>query len=149
MNRMQQTDAIWARLRHCTTLPDTLAVSLEAFEAIRLLARHCESQRHNLFAAFMTTAAAAADGFDAIADAPSLPPPERDAAADRTPIPGADVGEIADALSALATVLASRLATVATMAAKPGDRTACDDAARAAREISQLMARAGDDSHIR
>ena len=38
---MPETQSIQARLRDASTLPDTLAVSFDAFEAIRLAARSC------------------------------------------------------------------------------------------------------------
>ena len=70
---MPQTQSIQARLRDASALPDTLAVSFDAFEAIRLAARSCTDRIPELFAAFMTTADAAVDGREAITAAPSLP----------------------------------------------------------------------------
>lgn len=138
-----------ARIRSCATLPDSLAAGVDAFETIRLHARQCEDRAPELFAAFMTTAAAAADGCDALAAAPSLPPPDRHTAATSMPVPDADIDAIADALAALATTLHSLLAREAMMAANRADRTACDDAARSAMEIRQLMARSDHDADLR
>jgi len=61
-------------LRDAAGLPDTLAASFDAFEAVRELARGCEDKVPALFAAFMTTADAAVDGREAVTIAPSLPP---------------------------------------------------------------------------
>jgi hypothetical protein len=77
VNGVQQIEVMQARIRSCATLPDALAAGFDAFETIRWHARQCEDRAPELFAAFMTTAAAAADGCDAIAAAPSLPPPGR------------------------------------------------------------------------
>jgi len=70
---MQETGSIQARLQAASTLPDTLAVSFDAFEAIRLAARNCVDRIPELFAAFMTTADAAVKGREALTAAPSLP----------------------------------------------------------------------------
>ena len=44
---MQDTGAIEARLRAAASLPDLLAATFDAFEAIRQIARDCEDQvRH-------------------------------------------------------------------------------------------------------
>jgi hypothetical protein len=72
---MQETSSMKARLRAAVTLPDILAVSFDAFEAIRLLARDGEDQVPGLFAAFMTAADAAVDGREALTLAPSPPGP--------------------------------------------------------------------------
>jgi hypothetical protein len=69
---VHQISAIEDRLRHSTTMPDSLAASFDTFETIRLIARQHELAAPQLFAAFMTTAAAA-EGRDAITAAPSLP----------------------------------------------------------------------------
>lgn len=149
MNGALQIQVMQARLRSCATLPDTLTAAFDAFDTIRLHARQCEDRAPELFAAFMTTAAAAADGCDAITAAPSLPPPGPHLRAGSVPVPGADVDEIADCTAALATVLHTRLAAAATTAANGADRGACENAARSALEIRQLMARADDDADIR
>ena len=75
MDGVQEIIRIMNRLRDAAGLPDTLAVSFDAFEAIRQLARDCENRVPALFAAFMTTADAAVDGREAITIAPGLPPP--------------------------------------------------------------------------
>ena len=149
MNGALQIEVMQARIQSCATLPDTLTAGFDAFETIRLHARQCEGRAPELFAAFMTTAAAAADGCDAIAAAPSLPPSDRHTVATSMPVLDADIDEIADALAALATALHSVLARAATTAANRADRTACEDAAGSAMEIRHLMARTDDDAHLR
>lgn len=131
-------------------LPGTLAASFDAFEAIRHLARQCQDQEPDLFAAFMTTASAAADGRDAITTAPALPPPDPATPQDNQPAPPTDPGTAADAIAALAALLARRLDHTTTLTSTTGDRIACQDAADAASQIHQLMIR-GDhhDSPLR
>jgi hypothetical protein len=67
---MPETQPIQARLQDASGLADTLAVSFDAFEAIRLAARSCVDWVPELFAAFMTTAGAAVEGREAITAAP-------------------------------------------------------------------------------
>src|SRR5216683_1325794 len=80
---MQHAERIQRRLREVSGVPDTLAVSFDGFEMIRLLARQFRDQVPELFAAFMTTAGAAVDGREAVTAASSLPPP-----APASPSPG-------------------------------------------------------------
>ena len=138
-----------ARVQASGSLPDLLAEAFDAFEVIRILARSGEEQAPHLLATFMTAADAAVDGREAITIAPSLPAGRSRMATATKPPAGADPGEIADALARLATVLGQRLTGAAADTALAGDRTACQEAAHAARTISQLMARGGDDSHLR
>ena len=147
---MHQISAIEDRLRHSTTMPDSLAASFDTFETIRLIARQHALAAPQLFAAFMTTAAAA-EGRDAITAAPSLPlagghPPRY---GEPAPAPGAGPENIADALAGLAAILGSHLARAAARAATAADRAACQDAARSARQIRQLIARADDNPAVR
>jgi hypothetical protein len=146
---VHDVEAIMARLRDARSLPELLAVSFDAFEAVRLIARGSEDIAPALFAAFLTAADAAVDGRQAITIAPSL-----------TPGPGvtlitspldepADVDTITDALAVLGALLDERLAQAADRALVPGDRAACQEAAEAGRRIHQLMAREDDDRHIR
>ena len=63
---MDDVEVIVARLRNARALPELLAASFEAFDAIRVVARGCEDLAPWLFAAFMTAADAAVDGTQAI-----------------------------------------------------------------------------------
>lgn len=102
---MAGVEVIQARLREASSLAELLAVSFDAFEAIRVLARSSEDTVPGLFAALMTTADAAVDGREAITIAPSLSwapgstPFASPAAAD----PGIET--ITDALAALGALL--------------------------------------------
>jgi hypothetical protein len=133
-----QVDNAEARLRRATSLPQTLAACFDAFEAIRVTARHCQDQVPGLFAAFMTAADAAVDGREALTVAPSLPH-----GIGRRPdiVTASDPICAADALVSVATVLRDRLSQAVATADELGDQAACHDAAEAADRIRQLMAR--------
>ena len=132
------------------TLPvAALAVSFDAFEAIRVLARSSEDAVPGLFAAFMTTADAAVDGREAITIAPSLSPAPGSAPSAGPAAADPDVGTITDAMAALSALLNERLANASEHAPIPGDRVACEEAAEAARRIHRLMAGDDDDRRLR
>jgi hypothetical protein len=97
-----------------------------------------------MFIPLVIAAASAADGRNAIAFAPSLPPHRLHPPPAREPSlePGT-VQEIAGRLAALSALLATRLADAATSALDPDDRTACADAACSARDIHALLAGTG------
>lgn len=137
---MDDMTSLVARLRQDASLPATLTASFDTFEAIRRLARVCQNAGPDLFAAFMTTAAAAADGRDAITTAPSLPPGSASLPDMLSRLETEPVGA-ADAIAALAATLAARLDDAADQATTPADRAACGAAAQAASEIHQLMTR--------
>lgn len=139
---MRQGNGVETRLRQAADLPEMLAAGFDAFEAIRMAARDYQDQVPGLFAAFMTTADAAVDGREALTIAPSLPL-GGGALPDPAVATRADAGQAAQALAALAAVLADRLKDAAALAGTPADRAACLDAAAAAGRICQLMAREG------
>jgi hypothetical protein len=124
-------------------LGQTLRTAFDVFESIRELARQWENADPDLFAAFMSAAASAADGRDALSAAPALhagtstEPPV-------VPGSGADADDAADVIAVLATALKTCLTDAARHATLPGDRRACHDAAAAAGRILELMARSDD-----
>jgi hypothetical protein len=128
------------RLQGAPGLPELLAASFDTFEAIRLLARSREDEVPELFAALISTAGAAVEGREAVTAAPSLPPgpagPQPSLLA-----PNADLDEAIDVLAGLGELLDRCLTAAAAAATLPGDRAACEDAADAARQLYQLMAR--------
>ena len=63
--------SIQARLRGAATLPETLAVSFDTFEAIRVAARSCTDRVPELSAAFITAATAALDDLAVATRSPS------------------------------------------------------------------------------
>lgn len=137
---MAPTEPARARLESAVGLPELLSASFEAFEAIRVLARSCEDQAPELFAAFMTTADAAVDGREAITTAPSLPPATGGPAPPQDLAPAAARHEAIGALAELSAVLADRLGHGARLADAPGDRAACHHASLAAQRIHGLTA---------
>jgi hypothetical protein len=146
---VHDVEAIMARLRDAPSLPELLAASFDAFEAIRVIARDSEDIAPALFATFMTAADAAIDGREAITIAPSLSPTP-DATLTTSPQDaGAGIDTITDVVAALGALLNERLAHAANRALVPSDRAACQEAAEAGRRIHQLMAREDNDRHLR
>ena len=146
---MHDVEVIVARLRDARALPELLAASFDAFEAIRVVARGSEDLAPWLFAAFMTAADAAVDGTQAITLAPSLSLAPTGTLTVAPSAAGADIGTVADALAALGALLEERLTHAADRALLSGDRTASQEAAQAGRRIHQLMAGDGNDRHLR
>jgi hypothetical protein len=145
---MPETQPIQARLQDASGLGDTLAVSFDAFEAIRLAARSCVDRVPELFAAFMTTASAAADGREAITAAPSLPAGPGATHPDLV-ASGDSVDDVVGVLAALGALLDTRLTRAGASAAIQADHVACREAAGAARRIHKLMTRDDDGSGLR
>ena len=142
---MQDTGAIEARLRAAASLPDLLAATFDAFEAIRQIARDCEDQvPEALLAAFMTAADAAVDGREAVTSAPSLPPHGRADTKIDVSSAASDGAKGVGALARLAVVLRDHLTRASPDAVAPADQAACAGGALAAGRIWQLMA-GGDD----
>jgi hypothetical protein len=146
---VHDVEVIVARLRDARALPELLAASFDAFEAIRVVARGSEDLAPWLFAAFMTAADAAVDGTQAITIAPSLSPAPTATMIVAPHAAGADIDTVADALAALGELLDERLTHAADRALLADDRTACQEAAEAGRRIHQLMAGDGNDRHLR
>jgi hypothetical protein len=149
MSDLRQVCRLQSRLRQALPLPDTLAVSFDAFEAVRILARQTQDRVPGLFAAFMTTADAAVDGREAVTIAPSLPPPGLSVAVPVGKATDAELDEVIAALVLLAGLLADRLDRAAASATLAGDRAACEEAAAAAQQIRTLMARSDERPGLR
>jgi hypothetical protein len=133
------------RLEQAAGLAAVLDAAYDAFESMRLAFRVHEDPASGLFGAFVMAAAAAADGRDAIAFAPSMPPRRRHGAAETgLGPPGEDSAErFAREAVGLSQLLAACLARAAGSASDPGDRGACGQAARCACEICDLLGGAG------
>jgi len=135
---VEQADLLERRLRDAVGVVGVLAVGWEIFEFAAAVAAVGAGQAADLYPAFTFARGSAVSGRNAIALAPSLPasipaPPEG-------PAPAAgEAGEIADAIAGLAAVLSERLREAARLAADPDDQAACEDAARAAARISELL----------
>lgn len=136
---MEQADLLEQRLRDAVGVAGVLAAGWEVFEFVRNLCAVGAGQAADLYPAFTFARGSAVSGRNAIALAPSLP--EGFPAPPGSPVaPAGEVGEIADAIAGLAVVLSERLRETARFAADPDDRAACEDAARDAARISELLA---------
>jgi hypothetical protein len=132
-------DALRVRLGAVDGVADTFAAGWDTFELIQAVADDCADRAPDTFAAFMFAAASAAEGRDAVGFAPSMP------AGPGMPVghPGSGAGdthEIADKLVGLVSALGTRLQAAAGQAEDPGDRRACEHAAREADRIRALLA---------
>jgi hypothetical protein len=117
-----------------------LVASWQVFELVRAVTGANAGQASDMYPAFTFARGAAVSGRNALAFAPSLPAdcaPWPDTPA---PVTG-DVYEVADAVAELASDLCGRLREAAGLAADPGDRVACENAASAAERISRLLAK--------
>lgn len=140
MSEVPSAYGIGAGLEQAASLPEVLAAGFDAFEVIRITARHHQNRVPALFAAFMTTADAAVDGREALTIAPSLAHAAGAKHGGALAADG-DTGQAADVLAALAAVLRDRLTDATALADTPGDQAACQNAADAAARICQLMTR--------
>jgi hypothetical protein len=132
------------RLEQARDLSAILDAAYEAFEAMRLAFRAHEDPGTGLFASFVMAAAAAADGRDAVAFAPSLPPGQSHGAP--TAGEGRGQGQSAEGVAGaagLSQVLAGSLMRAAGSASDPGDRAACEQAAASAHGICDLLGGTG------
>jgi hypothetical protein len=134
---VDEISEIAARVTGSATAPELLDAGFAAFELIRVAARAYEDRAPELFAAFITAAGTAAEGRNALYDAPSFP------LASSSPPPAVDLNSatdpahVADQLAALAALVARCLCAVD--AALPGGLAACRFGARAASGIRQLL----------
>ncbi len=126
-------------------LPDAglellLAAAHDAFEFLLTVTRDHQDPADGMFAAFVMSAASAADGRDAVAAAPSLPwppPPKPAGAADD--FRQGTATEVAAGLGAISQQLAVRLAQAAGTASGAADRAACAEATSCAARIGELL----------
>ena len=139
---MDRIAAVRSRLGQAGDLPGILDAAYDAFEAMLPVIHGQEDRAGVGFAAFVMSAASAANGRDAVASAPSLPaaPSGRGWLADGDPPAGVSEPDAAAALAGLSQLLASRLADAASWAAGAADRAACAVAARHAGAIWSMLA---------
>jgi hypothetical protein len=140
VNVVREIDTMRARVDAADELAGTLAAGRDAFELLRVLCEQCADRDAGLFAAFSFASAAATEGRNILAGAPSLPPGP-DAGPGRQPFVTADIERIADGLAGLAAQLSSRLAAASGQARDAADQAACRDAAGEAGRVHELLAR--------
>ena len=136
---VEQADLLERRLRDAVGVAGVLAAGWEIFEFAAAVAAVGADQAADLYPAFTFARGSAVSGRNAIALAPSLPA-GLPALPENTVSPTGEADQVADALVALAAVLSERLRQAAGLAADPDDRAACEDAARDAARISELLA---------
>jgi hypothetical protein len=136
---MKQLTVCAGSLRDARGLPAVLDAACDAFEAILAVIGDYEDTS-GADITFLLAATQAANGRDAVLFAPSLPPRalHHPAPAERPGRPSAQ--DIKTAAAGLSALLATRLAPTATTAAAHADRSACQDAARYATRIRDLLA---------
>ena len=131
-------------LEHAEGLTATLDAAHDAFENMLAVIRAHEDPDDDLFIPLVMAAASAADGRNALAFAPSLPPHRLHPPAAGEERSGAGPArEITRQLVALSELLATRLTEAVDAAQDPADRAACTDAARSARDIHALLTGSG------
>jgi hypothetical protein len=123
------------------TMDVLLDAAYAAFEEIISALREHQDASGDAFAAFGFAAAAAADGRDALADSPSLPPSRRLHSKPGGFPGGMDdpAGNLPAAVVCLADLMAARLSAAPGLATLPRDRSACLLAARLAAQVSDLL----------
>jgi hypothetical protein len=136
---MNDIAAARRRVQQASGLGGVLDAAYDAFESMLSVIRDHEDSADGMFIPFVMAATCAANGRDAVLFAPSLPPR-------RLHEPPAAVGPhegsveaVAGAVAALSLLLASQLAEVAGSAPAPDDRAACQDGARCAQQIHDLL----------
>ena len=138
---MDRIDAARARLEHASGLPAVLDAAYDAFEDMLGAIEVQQDPGGGAFAAFVMAGPAAANGRNAVAAAPSLPPaPSGDLArTEAGSSRGLSAETTATVLAALSQLLASRLTQANDLSADLGDRIACAQAARHAASICSLL----------
>jgi len=138
---MTSIDGVHERLARACGLPELLDAAYDAFEDMLTVIRQHDEPDGEWFIPMVAAAASAANGRDAVGWAPSLPSPRLhpEQAEENAPHP-VTAQAAADWAGGLCEILAGRLAAAAAgSAAEPGDRAACRDAARYARDVHALM----------
>ena len=131
-------------LEQAEGLTATLDAAHDAFEDMLAVIRAHEDPDDGLFIPLVMAAASAADGRNALAFAPSLPPNRlHPPAAGEEPSGAGPAREIARQLAVLGEMLATKLTKAAQSAQDPADRAACTDAVRSARDIHALLTGSG------
>lgn len=133
-----------ARLRACTGWQETLAAAIDAFEMVLRVARQDGWKVSDLVDAFLATGCAAADGLEALA---AIPVPALGSGIASQDDLAEDAECAADAVAGLAAVLGEKLDHVWAQLPDGQPRAACEDAARSAWDIHDLMT--ADDRDVR
>jgi hypothetical protein len=138
---MDQIETARARLQHSIGLPAVLDAAYDAFEEMLGEIEDQQDGGGGAFGAFVMSGAAAANGRNALAAAPSLPCSHSGGLArvGAAPSPRLEPEDAAVALTKLSQLLSVRLAAASELSADVGDQVACAQAARHAARICSLL----------
>ena len=138
---MDQIESARARVEQAIGLPAVLDAAYDAFEQMLAAITIEQDRGGGTFAAFVMSGTAAANGRDALAAAPSLPPASSGDLASIAWEPCGDLlaEDAAPALASLGQLLSRRLTDASDHSADAGDRVACIQAARHAAYVCSLL----------
>lgn len=138
---MNQIKLIQQRLLDADGVPGVLSAGWEVFEFAGAVAGIMAYQSDDMYPAFMFTRGAAMSGRNAIAFAPSTPAGHAPLMDDPAEFMGGNIYQLATDIAGLTAILSARLREAEKLAADSGDQAACNNAARDAKQISELLAR--------
>jgi hypothetical protein len=138
---MDRIESARARLEQATELPAILDAAYDAFEQMLTAITSKQDRGGGAFAAFVMSGTAAANGRDALAAAPSLPPVSSGGLASMASASTLDAptGDAAAVLAGLSQLLSRRLTDASGHTADAGDRLACAQAAHHAASVCSLL----------
>lgn len=141
---MTNESSVQGRLEQATNLGELLDAAYEAFEEMLSIIGSYHNNGRSFYAGLVMAAPPAANGRDAIAAAPSLPPaspsaPSRRGRRASTPPGTCAAAGAAAHVAAISTALADTLLQAAGLAGIADDREACYEGARYASEIHGLV----------
>ena len=130
-----------ARVEQAIGLPAVLDAAYDAFEQLLAAITSQQDRGGGAFAAFVMSGTAAANGRDALAAAPSLPPGSSGEIASTASesAPEQRTQDAAAVLARLSQLLSRRLTDAGDRTADAGDRLACAQAARHAADVCLLL----------
>jgi hypothetical protein len=120
-------------------VPGVLDAGHAAFEDMLTVIECWEDPADRMFITYVTAGMIAANGRDAVLRAPSLPVHRSSSAAGEELSHRETAEDDARELAALSTIIADRLSDAAGIAPALGDRIACEQAARSARNLHGLF----------
>ena len=133
-------DITQQRLQEADGLAAVLDAAYAAFEEMVSVIHPVQDPASGLFAGLVMNAAAAADGRNALALAPSLPGhPLLATPAEQQPWSGEPPERVAETVAGLSRLVAERLTQAAASAPDTGDEAASRHAAQSARDICGLL----------
>jgi len=138
---MDQIESARMRVEEAIGLPAVLDAAYDAFEQMLSAITVQQDRGGEAFAAFVMSGTAAANGRDALAAAPSLPPVSSGDLASMAADSSSDLPmeDAAAGLASLSQLLSRRLTDASDHTADTDDRVACVHAARHAADVCSLL----------